>query len=352
MKHKHHIIPRHMGGTNDPENLISLTPEEHAEAHRILYENYGKIEDYLAWKGLLGFVGKEDIIKELMRENGKRVGKRMLEEKKEIFDEEKKKSEKYKDGIRRGGETTGKMMVDSGHCKKIASLGGGKNKGKKYWFNEKENRETVSEESPGEGWVFGVNYSRINLDSLRENCRNREGTFWVTNEETGETKMILKGEEIPKGFIKGRKMKKENIIEIHNTSEEKPIKGIPYIRIKYKNILFNPGNLRWEFIKRGENKIKVSHTDYYGLVWFRDCFINFYNPSEEKSKFNFKYRSLEEPLKILRDWREYHLISKILEDPKLKKSRKEFYGKKLLSVKINYDYLEEKRKRIIIEDTL
>lgn len=73
MKHKHHIIPRHMGGTNDPENLISLTPEEHAEAHRILYGNYGKIEDYLAWKGLLGFVGKEDIIKELMRENGKRV---------------------------------------------------------------------------------------------------------------------------------------------------------------------------------------------------------------------------------------------------------------------------------------
>ena len=34
MKHKHHIIPRHMGGTDDPSNLIELTIEEHAEAHR------------------------------------------------------------------------------------------------------------------------------------------------------------------------------------------------------------------------------------------------------------------------------------------------------------------------------
>ena len=352
MKHKHHIIPKHMGGTDDPGNLISLTPEEHAEAHRILYENYGKIEDYLAWKGLSGFIGKEDIIKELMRENGKRLGKRMLEEKKGIFDEEKKKSEKYKGGIRKGGETTGKMMADSGHCKKIAPLGGGKNKGKKYWFNEKENRETVSEESPGEGWVLGVNYSRINLDSLRENCRNREGTFWITNEETGESKMIPKGEEIPKGFTEGRKIKRKNIIEIHNTSDEKPMEGIPSIRIKNKNIIFNQGNLRWEFIKKGKNKIKVSHTDYYGLFWFRDCFINFYGLPEENSKFNFKCVSLEEALKILRHWREYHLVSGILENEKLKKSRREFYGKKLLSLKINYDYLEERRKRIIIEDTL
>lgn len=33
MKHKHHIIPKHMGGTI----------EEHAEAHRQLYEKYGII---------------------------------------------------------------------------------------------------------------------------------------------------------------------------------------------------------------------------------------------------------------------------------------------------------------------
>jgi hypothetical protein len=32
----HHIIPRCLGGTDDPSNLIELSYEEHVEAHRIL----------------------------------------------------------------------------------------------------------------------------------------------------------------------------------------------------------------------------------------------------------------------------------------------------------------------------
>jgi len=54
MKHIHHIIPKHSGGSNDPSNLIELTVEEHANAHRLLFEQYGKKEDYIAWKMLLG----------------------------------------------------------------------------------------------------------------------------------------------------------------------------------------------------------------------------------------------------------------------------------------------------------
>lgn len=51
MKHTHHIIPKHMGGSDDPSNLIELTIQEHAEAHKKLYEMYGKEEDKLAWYG-------------------------------------------------------------------------------------------------------------------------------------------------------------------------------------------------------------------------------------------------------------------------------------------------------------
>jgi hypothetical protein len=102
LKHKHHIIPKHMGGSDDPDNIVILSPEDHAEEHRKLYEKYGKIEDYLAWKGLAGFMGREEIILELMRENGVKLGKRMLEEGKGIFDPEQQKTEKYKEGIRRG----------------------------------------------------------------------------------------------------------------------------------------------------------------------------------------------------------------------------------------------------------
>ena len=59
-KHWHHIIPRHMGGTDDPSNLVELTVEEHAQAHLELYDfKYGKPED--AWAArILGAPPKTD----------------------------------------------------------------------------------------------------------------------------------------------------------------------------------------------------------------------------------------------------------------------------------------------------
>ena len=61
--HKHHIIPRHAGGTNDPANIIKLTPEEHAEAHRLLYEQYGRWQDRLAWLGLTGRIPHDEAVR-------------------------------------------------------------------------------------------------------------------------------------------------------------------------------------------------------------------------------------------------------------------------------------------------
>ena len=59
-----------MGGSDDPSNLVELSVEQHAEAHRKLYEQYGKKEDYLAWKGLSGEIGKEQIIHEMRKKGG------------------------------------------------------------------------------------------------------------------------------------------------------------------------------------------------------------------------------------------------------------------------------------------
>jgi hypothetical protein len=41
-----------MGGTDHKSNLVKLSIEEHAEAHRKLYEEHGKQCDYNSWKGL------------------------------------------------------------------------------------------------------------------------------------------------------------------------------------------------------------------------------------------------------------------------------------------------------------
>jgi hypothetical protein len=75
-----------MGGTDEPSNLILLTVEEHAEAHKILFEKYGFKEDELAWKGLLGLIDKEEMARELCSLNGKKwLGKKhSLETKKKM----------------------------------------------------------------------------------------------------------------------------------------------------------------------------------------------------------------------------------------------------------------------------
>jgi hypothetical protein len=73
IKHKHHIVPKHAGGTDDSSNIIELTIEEHAEAHKILYEKYDRIEDKLAWLGLSGQIGKDEILKTIsMAQKGKK----------------------------------------------------------------------------------------------------------------------------------------------------------------------------------------------------------------------------------------------------------------------------------------
>jgi hypothetical protein len=73
IKHLHHIIPRHAGGSDDPSNLVELTIEEHAEAHRVLYETHGRDEDRWAWLGLSGQIGKDEILRQIaMSQKGKK----------------------------------------------------------------------------------------------------------------------------------------------------------------------------------------------------------------------------------------------------------------------------------------
>jgi len=117
--HKHHIVPLHMGGLDEPSNIIELTIEEHALAHKELYEKYGLLEDRLAWKGLSGQIGKEDILKEIYRQNGKRCGKAnigripwnkgvpMPEEQKEKM--RGPKTEAHKKALRKPKKDTSKM---------------------------------------------------------------------------------------------------------------------------------------------------------------------------------------------------------------------------------------------------
>lgn len=57
--HIHHIMPRHLGGSNDSENLVKVTVEEHAKIHHSLWILGGRWQDEIAWRALSGQISSD-----------------------------------------------------------------------------------------------------------------------------------------------------------------------------------------------------------------------------------------------------------------------------------------------------
>lgn len=141
--HRHHIIPRHAGGTDDPSNIIQLTVEEHAKAHKKLWEEHGRWQDRLAWLSLTNQIGKEERQKELGRRvginnkgrtnsNGRgNKGKPKKEEHKQKISNSHKGLEKpwLKGNKHSAGKRT--IPIECPHC---GLIGYGKNNMKRYHF--------------------------------------------------------------------------------------------------------------------------------------------------------------------------------------------------------------------------
>jgi hypothetical protein len=184
-KHKHHIIPKHMGGSDDPSNLTDLTIKEHAEAHRLLYEEYGKIQDYLAWKGLEGLIGKEDIIRTIHKAGYEKGGNTTREmfldpEKRKVFDEARKRSHRTIAERRRNSKEYNDTYL------KQCSDG----------FKGKHHTEETKKRI---GAANAIAVQGVNNGAY--------GKMWIHNPELKESKRISKDDPIPEGWVKGRKMK-------------------------------------------------------------------------------------------------------------------------------------------------
>ena len=61
MIHKHHIIPRYEGGSDDDSNIVRLTPTQHAMWHFAEWTRKGKWEDFCGFKMILGDVNSPDL---------------------------------------------------------------------------------------------------------------------------------------------------------------------------------------------------------------------------------------------------------------------------------------------------
>ena len=132
--HKHHIVPRHMGGSDEPENLIELPLWAHIEVHRRLYEVYGKLEDKIAYCMLSG---KTEEAEKLRVKLANKEFQLWLKEKPEEV-------EKWKQNI--SNTLKGKRYLPDEHYKKVGNLLRDKPR-------TQEVKDKISKAKKGKEWV-------------------------------------------------------------------------------------------------------------------------------------------------------------------------------------------------------
>lgn len=185
-KHKHHIIPRHVGGTNDPSNLIELTIEEHSLAHKLLYEQHGRWQDRVAWLSLAGIMKDEERIYEILK-NSNPGGYTHTEEAKAKLSE-----------MRMGNKNPmyGKIAANAGTKRPGV---GGRKKGTGWSAEERTNQEAVRSK-PG---YYDFTQDPIRNKKISDATKGRVGSalgkHWYNNSIIETYNDIC-----PAGFIKGR----------------------------------------------------------------------------------------------------------------------------------------------------
>jgi hypothetical protein len=171
--HKHHIIPRHAGGTDDPSNLVELGIAEHAEAHRILFEEHGRWQDRVAWLSLSGIMKDEERIYEILK-NSNPGGYKHTEETKQKLSEMR---------LGKGNPMYGKPAHNRGQKRPGV---GGRKKGTK-WSNEERQKQELVRSAPGY-YDFAKNPERNKKisDAKKGSKGSALGKTWYNN-GTNET---------------------------------------------------------------------------------------------------------------------------------------------------------------------
>lgn len=215
MIHKHHIIPKHAGGTDDPGNIIKLSVAEHAEAHRILFERYNRWEDYLAWQGLAGLMSKEEIVKMQLSESGRKGGSNG-----------KGISGNRSNGGYANWEKNKKKVSETlaNNAKMYGHLGGKKSKDSIWYHNIKEGVEIklkANEEIPigyEKGRLpmsdetkqklskstLGKTKSKWSDEAKKAFGKKIKGFSWYSNPTIKKHIKLKKTDIIPEGYVKGR----------------------------------------------------------------------------------------------------------------------------------------------------
>jgi len=139
--HKHHIIPRHAGGSNHSSNIVILSVEEHAEAHKKLYEEHGRWQDKIAADMLSGQIKSDDVRREIIRA-------RMLNDNPMKNPKSVKKMLETRKWYKASQETKEKMSASQMGVKKSNTSNMNKSKLKTYIVTTPEGEELIIDNMP------------------------------------------------------------------------------------------------------------------------------------------------------------------------------------------------------------
>jgi len=142
MKHNHHIIPRHRGGSDAAENLVELSVKEHALWHWCEWRLWGYKYDKIAWLSLSGQITVDEAKRQAQLAGaslGGSISAKMRQEKGNTIGEWNRLTQHVKtiattESCQKGGSVTGRMLVENGKFKEIRKIGsvvGGKASAKK-----------------------------------------------------------------------------------------------------------------------------------------------------------------------------------------------------------------------------
>jgi hypothetical protein len=152
-----------MGGTDDPDNLIELSVEEHAEAHRVLWEKHGHWQDKVAWKGLAGLMTKEEILLEMYAarrgEGNHFYNMKHTEETKKLISEKRK------------GKATGPKDWSADGKQRIGEAARKRNTGKTPWNKGKKNSQPKRTADQMASFSISVVYEGIEYPSIAAAAR-------------------------------------------------------------------------------------------------------------------------------------------------------------------------------------
>jgi hypothetical protein len=62
MRHKHHLVPKYLGGSDDPSNLVEVSVTQHAMFHFCNWQLCGNEQDRIAWMGLSKQISEQEAI--------------------------------------------------------------------------------------------------------------------------------------------------------------------------------------------------------------------------------------------------------------------------------------------------